>query len=224
MKKKVIIANLVLILATLIFDVFYIVYGTILIKTITSTCFVLLGGINVFYAIKERSTSVKFIVILFLALVFSFGGDVALYYNFITGALLFATAHILYLLSYCVRERLKVADMKPSIIIAIPSVLMLLCLPVFEFGSSLMKFICVMYAIIISFMTGKSIGNCLRNQNVVNALMVLGSVLFFFSDLMLVFDVFAGAPRITDILCLVTYYPSQCVFGYGMYKAVKEGL
>ena len=45
---------------------------------------------------------------------------------------------------------------------------------------------------------------------------MIGSFLFFFSDLMLLFNEFAGAPFITDILCLYTYYPAQILLAYSI--------
>ena len=60
-------------------------------------------------------------------------------------------------------------------------------------------------------MLGKAIGNFIREKNTVNGTIALASVLFFFSDLMLVFDWFAGGGRITGLLCMGTYYPAECL-------------
>lgn len=38
---------------------------------------------------------------------------------------------------------------------------------------------------------------------------MLGSLLFFLSDLMLLFNVFGDVSRIFDIMCLVFYYPAE---------------
>jgi len=53
-------------------------------------------------------------------------------------------------------------------------------------------------------------------------IMAAGSVLFYFSDLMLAFDMFGGAPPIAGTLCLATYYPGQCVLGYSVYRYVIQ--
>ena len=42
------------------------------------------------------------------------------------------------------------------------------------------------------------------------------SVLFFFSDLMLVFDNFTNLTFPIGILCLATYYPAQCVLAFSV--------
>ena len=62
-----------------------------------------------------------------------------------------------------------------------------------------MEVVCVFYALIISFMLGKAVSNIIRERNILNLLIVIGSFLFFFSDLMLLFDVFANVSIIFDI-------------------------
>lgn len=51
---------------------------------------------------------------------------------------------------------------------------------------------------------------------------MIGSILFFFSDLMLVFDWFLSMGRIAGILCMSTYYPAQCLFAFSVYYAAAS--
>ena len=46
--------------------------------------------------------------------------------------------------------------------------------------------------------------------------------LFFFSDLMLLFDVFANMPKIFDYLCLITYYPAEFLLALTILLQSKE--
>ena len=50
----------------------------------------------------------------------------------------------------------------------------------------------------------------------------LGSVLFFFSDVMLVLSWFAGAGRWADVWCLCTYFPGQGLLAHAVYHHVQE--
>ena len=80
-----------------------------------------------------------------------------------------------------------------------------------------MKWVCLVYAIIISSMVGKALGNFIRNKNIVTIILAIGSSLFFFSDLMLVFDWFMGMGRISGLLCMATYYPAECLLAFSVF-------
>ena len=74
-----------------------------------------------------------------------------------------------------------------------------------------MQIVCLVYALIISLMVGKAVGNCIRTPSLLTVVILAGSILFFFSDLMLVFDWFADGGRISGLLCMGTYYPAECL-------------
>ena len=80
-----------------------------------------------------------------------------------------------------------------------------------------MKGVCLLYALIISCMLGKASANYYRAQSLVTGLLQLGSILFFFSDFMLCLNIFADAPHITNILCLYTYFPGQCILAHSLF-------
>ena len=74
----------------------------------------------------------------------------------------------------------------------------------------------ILYALIISCMMGKTISNLIREKSKKNLLLVIGSVLFTLSDLVLLFRLFAGAPRIFSILCVALYYPAEFFLAYSI--------
>lgn len=102
------------------------------------------------------------------------------------------------------------------------SILIIECVPIFDFGSALMEGICIGYAFVISCMVGKTFANLLRERNTVTVLLVIGSCLFYFSDLMLVLCAFGGGPKITDTLCIYTYIPAQCLLAHSVFHFVNK--
>ena len=99
---------------------------------------------------------------------------------------------------------------------------LILLTPLFDFGSALMEGICIGYAFVISCMVGKTFANLLRERNTVTVLLVIGSCLFYFSDLMLVLCAFGGGPKITDTLCIYTYIPAQCLLAHSVFHFVNK--
>ena len=70
--------------------------------------------------------------------------------------------------------------------------------------------------VIISFMLGKAISNSLRQTNMTNLIIVIGSLLFFISDFMLMLKSFADLP-VAGYLCLGTYYPAQFLLAFSLF-------
>lgn len=213
--------NVILIVAVVIGDVFYIINDDLLTKALTSVCFVALGAVNLIYAIKNKITVNKFNVLMIIGLFFAMLGDIVLDIKgmFIYGALLFAVGHIFYFLSYCQLVPFKWKDLIFGACIFIPSTLFIVLAPFFDFGGIVMELVCVFYAVIISCMVGKSISNYVGNKTLLNLLLLVGSCLFFFSDLMLLLNVFGNMPRVIGILCLATYYPAECVLACSISKS-----
>ena len=214
------ILNAILVCAVLAGDVCYTMFGGLWLKGLTSGFFVLLGIVNLIYLVLRKSKHVKFGLIMLVALVFSMIGDIVLNLGetgFMIGAGIFAIGHIFYFISYGVLQKFKWTDLIASMVIFVPSCLVITLVPIFDFGGILMEIICVIYALIISLMLGKAIANLIREKSWINLIVVIGSFLFFFSDLMLLFSNFAEVSRIFDILCLATYYPAQCVLGCSLF-------
>jgi len=217
MKKLYHIINYALIAIVVILDIIYMNVGGLWLKGLTSFGFVCIGLVNLIYAIKEKQ-SLKFPIILFAGLILGMLGDILLNIHFITGAIIFALGHVAYFIAYCVLQKFSCKDLIAGGIIFVPSVLIITLMPIFDFGGILMELVCVFYALIISLMLGKAVTNYVKTSSLINLLLVIGSGLFFFSDLMLLFDVFAEVPKIMGILCLVSYYPAQCIIAYSMLK------
>ena len=221
MKKNFNILNLCLIIAVLIGDVFYMIYGTLLIKSITSAGFVLLAAINLFYALKNKTPHKKFCITMLVGLFFAMMGDIILEVHFVFGAALFAVGHVFYFVAYTFLSKFKWEDLIYAIVILVVVVPFILFVPIFDFGGVFMQIVCVAYAIIISCMVSKSISNFIQNKSRLNLIIMVGSILFMFSDLMLLLNVFANLPRVIGILCLATYYPAECLLAYSILKAEK---
>ena len=97
-------------------------------------------------------------------------------------------------------------------------------LPIFDFGGIIMHLVCITYAAIISCMVGKSISNYIHNKTLLNLIILVGSALFCFSDLSLVFSCFSSVfPKVlTNVLCLGTYYPAECILAYSIFKSTDK--
>ena len=223
MKRNFLILNFLIFLAVLVGDVFYINSSDLWIKAITSAGFVLLGLINLIYALINKSNEKQFSIIMFVGLILGMLGDIFLNIEFITGAIFFAIGHIIYFIAYCYLEKFNYIDILAGLAIFIPSMLFISFAPIFDFGGSVMKILCVIYALFISCMVGKSIANLIRERNLLNILLVAGSILFFFSDLMLLLYVFANLSSLANALCLITYYPAQCLLAFSLMWAISKG-
>ncbi|MDE6408317.1 MAG: lysoplasmalogenase [Anaeroplasmataceae bacterium] len=218
MKKYIFeIIGVFLALLVLIGDVLYILYGGLWLKGITSALFFLLG-IHFLILAFLRKKRIHFPVFMVIGLALTMIADIVLNIHFIAGAILFALGHIFYAISYYRLKRWHWLDLVCSCLLAIPAVLWISLAPMFDFGGVLMEIVVVFYAIIISFMVGKAISNfisnILKHQDYRVALIILiGSILFFFSDCMLLLNKFGAFSKdireILTILCLGTYYPAQ---------------
>ena len=227
MKNKGIFAlNLVLAVLVQASMIWYLDCGGLWRKGLTSFGFVLLGVLNLAYLIAGRKKPLRFPWILTVGLGFAMLGDIVLNVNFIGGALLFAVGHIFYAVSYAQLRRIGKTDLVLSGVIFAAAGSFLFFAPIFDFGDPVMKGICIGYALIISCMVGKAVGNAAGEHTVTNVLLAAGSFLFFFSDLMLVLYVFADAPHIIDTLCVATYYPAQCVLAHALfwYRGKKKSV
>ena len=222
MKKTFNILNLFLIIAVLVCDVCYIVFGGLWLKGLTSFLFVVIGITNLIFVFANKiEGQKKFAVIMLIGLIFAMVGDVVINIVFVEGAALFAVGHVFYFVAYCVLEKFSIKDLIIASVIFVLSAAVILFVPIFDFGGMFMQIVCLAYALIISCMLGKAISNLTKKINALNILLVVGSVLFFLSDLMLLFDVFSNVGLWAIVLCLATYYPAQCFLAYAI-KVEKE--
>lgn len=216
------ILNVVLILAVLVGDVFYLKTGELWVKSITSAGFVAIGAVNLIYAIKHKTTHLKFCITMLVGLTFAMLGDIFLNIYFIAGAALFAVGHVFYFIAYCFIQKFKWTDLIPAAALFVPAVLFMTLAPIFNYRGVHFEILCIVYALIISCMMGKAVSNFIRERNVLNLIIMVGSILFVISDLMLLMHVFADIHRIFNILCLATYYPAECFLAYSLKETVAK--
>lgn len=211
-------ANLAIALFIWLGDCMYVRYGSLWIKSITSALFVVIGIVNVVYAVLNKSElkSLRFPIFMLTALTFAMLGDVILEVHFIVGAALFAIGHVFFFISYVTLEKFEWTDLIYGLCILVPSVLLITLAPIFDFGVTAMEIVAVIYATVISCMVGKSIANFVRDKNKTNLVILLGSVLFFISDFALLFNVFSALPYFGAI-CLGTYYPAEVLLGFSIF-------
>lgn len=198
----------------------YMSTGGIQMKAASCLMFVLLSGVNLVYACVRKAER-AFAGVMFAGAVAGWLGDVLLGVNFILGTGLFAAGHVLYLvaLGMLVPFRRKDAVLMTAILAGTAAFVLLY--PAFDFGGAVMQTACLIYGMIISCMVGKAVMNGLDRRTIPFVMMAAGSVLFYFSDLMLVLRHFADAPRLADRLCLLTYFPAQGLLASSVYFIVS---
>ena len=192
-------------------------------KCVCSGLFAALGVANLVYARKTKETHGKFYIFMALGLVFAFLGDYLIGYDFIVGAATFALGHVFFVIAYCFLQKMQKLDLIVSGALFACCLIFLLFCPLLNFDVPVFRVVCVIYALIISTMLGKAIGNCVHDKNAVTGTIAAASALFFFSDLMLVFDWFIGLWSWTDHACIGTYYPALCLLAFSMIlKTLKK--
>ena len=220
MKKsqKILLAvNVLIVSAILVLNYFYQSNGfDFTLKCVCSGLFALLGVINLVYALIDKKDNKKFYIGMSAGLALAFLGDVLIKYDFIIGAATFAIGHICFVVAYCFMQRMQKLDYIISGALFLGCLIFLLFCPLLIFEVAIFRIVCIFYALIISTMLGKAVGNFVREKTLVNGTIAIASVLFFFSDLMLMFDWFIGLWSWTDHACMGTYYPALCLLAFSM--------
>jgi len=212
--------NLLLFIATVVGGILYFTVHTLTIKTFASLSFVLLGALNLHAC--RRSPLLPYARLMVVGLVFAMIADVVLEIVFAAGAGIFAIGHVFYFIAYCKLQKFRPSDLLPCLVIFVFAAALILFVPTLDFGGSFMRNVCLGYALILGAMLGKAFSNVRREPNRLNRIILLGSFLFFFSDLMLLFGQFSDAPRLISGLCVNTYYPGQAILGWSLWIASKE--
>ena len=215
----VLIINIVLSITLFVINVFYQLPAPkwdLTFKFIGSALCLTLGAINLTCGLIKKNINVNFSITMLVGLALSFGGDVAIEYEFIAGAALFALAHVCYVIGYYFISKFHWLDIVVSLLMAIPSALTIALLSSFDFGSDLLKYVIVGYSIIISFMFGKSISNLIIKKNFHALLIFIGSMLFVASDFCLLLELFTDLGYKWGHGCMALYFPALLVFGYSI--------
>lgn len=221
MKKAFGILNGIMVTAVLVGMLCYMEFGTLRLKGTVSSFFALLGALNVIYALCSKHVRKHFPVAMLAGLVLAMLGDIYLGIEFILGVALFALGHVLYFVSFCMLRRLSWLDAILGAAFSMLAIMILKLVPSLRFDSAQLEMLLMGYGCVISFMVGKAIGNALRECSPHNMLMAVGSVMFYFSDVMLVLRMFGDAPLLADHLCLLTYYPAQALLGHAVFHYVN---
>lgn len=215
--------NALIVAAVLVLNYFYQSNGfDFTLKCVCSGGFALLGLFNLGYALYTKQRNTTFFVCMAAGLVLAMLGDVIIGRSFIFGAGVFALGHVCFVVAYCFLQRMKRLDLIVSGVIFLGAAAFLLFCPLLTFDEPVFRVVCLVYALIISSMLGKAAGNFFRAKTPVTAVIAVASVLFFFSDLMLVLDWFIGRWDWTSEACMGTYYPALCMLALAMFLACER--
>ena len=220
--KTLLILNVVFFVAILVFDILLLCFREPYIyKTIPSVLFVLCGVLNFIYVFKLEQRNKVFKYLMLIGLIFACLGDIVLIDYFVIGAILFAIGHIFFFISYSVLQKIKLRDILIALGIFVVSLIVILVPQIFDFGEMLP--VVIVYAFIISFMLGKAISNVIEKEyRFENIWIMIGSILFFLSDLMLLFNVFTDISIVFDIICLILYYPAEFILASSIIQGIRS--
>lgn len=220
MNKNFYYANILLAICSISCLVIYDIFGGLWLKGVTSSWFVLLGLVNVLYAYKVKYSNKKFILLMFTGLVFGMLADVLLGINFIVGVLFFGLGHILYLLAYYTIHPFHKSELFGILPLSFLAAFVIIGTPFISVPTSL-QYALIGYGIIISCMLSKAISNYRKEKTIGFLLIAIGSILFYFSDLMLLLDMFGTPSRLLWILCSYSYWPAQTLLAHSLYHITK---
>ena len=195
---------------------------TYLRKCLGSGVVALLGVLILGYGLIAKQSCIKFYAAMALGLTLACVGDLLIDRQFMLGAAAFAMGHICFGIAYCFLRPIKRLDWICSGALLAICVYLLVFAPFIVFDSTVLQVVCIVYGLIISFMLGKAIGNFIGEKNGVTLTLIVGSAVFFFSDLMLVMGQFAGGGKLASTLCLGTYYPALCLLALSAYFKTGE--
>ena len=219
-RKQIKKVNILLLICAAICLVCYDIFGGLWLKGVTSGWFVLLGCVNLVAARNLEWRQLRFIVLMVAGLFCGMCADVLLGVAFFVGVGVFALGHVLYFFAFCTLEQFRLRDLKIMIPIALFSIFLVTGTPWITVTDPLLRKLIPIYAVIISMMLGKAIGNLIRCPSLFRWLLAVGSFLFWFSDLILAVDMFGQSSRLTWILCSYAYWPAQNILAHALYHAV----
>ena len=228
--KNIVIYNIIAMLVMIMLDIVYLVVGIpFVFKTLASVFFVVTGIVNLVLAYRlgfDSKYEKRFAILMLIGLVFAMLGDIFLIppFPFALGAGLFAIGHIFFFVAYLQLSKFKWSrDFVGFVAVLIPVLELILLYDGFKFDT-LMFVVVIVYAIIISLMLSKSIGNLYdKNMSKLSKWLIFaGSLMFFLSDACLLFHIFAGWGKWIDVLCLAFYYPAEIILASSIFFASRK--
>lgn len=221
-KKTFYTLNIIIFACAMVCLVCYDIFGGLWLKGFTSCWFVLLGMTNLIYAKKAKIKIMPFPALMASGLVLGMCADILLGIHFMTGIVCFAAGHILYLTAFYSLEKPCLRDLFIILPIAAVSLFIVSGTPYIKIDDPVMKKMLLGYAVVIACMLGKAISNFISEKSIYRLLILTGSVMFWFSDVMLAIDMFGQASRMTWILCSYTYWPAQNILAFALFHFVNE--
>lgn len=223
MKKNTVkITNIALMICAMVCLVCYDIFGGLWLKGVTSSWFVILGAINFWAARHLDSKKLRFFFLMEAGFVCGMVADVLLGVVFFAGVGVFALGHIFYLVAFYSLERFRIRDLIASVPVAVISIYLVVGTPWIHVEDPVMKTILIAYALIISLMLGKAISNLVAQSCTYRWMFAIGSVMFWFSDLMLLIDMFGTSTRLVWILCSYSYWPAQTLMAHALYHTKQD--
>jgi len=204
--------------------VYYYFHGSLLWKGITSSWFVVHGIVCLIYAGVSGCKPDRYLLCMVLGLFFGMCADVLLGIWFLVGVVVFALGHVMYLVAICLLEKLRRQDLWFVLPFIVISEYMVLFSPFLQLEDPAMKIMLVGYGLVISCMVGKAISNYFARRSLSRLLVLIGAVMFWFSDLVLAVDMFGAGFPLDDILCGFTYWPGQSILAYSLFHYVSARL
>lgn len=214
--------NIILFVCAIACLICYDIFRGLWLKGVTSSWFVILGLVNLLYARKRGLKNNRFVFFIEIGLIFGMCADVLLGVEFILGILFFASGHVMYLIAFYMLEKPKKKDFLIILPIAAVSLFVVVGTPYIQIEDPLLEKLLLGYAVIIACMLGKAISNVSGKKSRSRWLIVLGSAMFWFSDLMLAIDMFGEASRLTWVLCSYNYWPAQTILAHALFHYVNE--
>ena len=214
--------NIVLMICAALCLVCYDIFGGLWLKGVTSSWFVALGALNLWAARKLKWRQLRFFVLAAAGLFCGMCADVLLGIAFFAGVGVFALGHILYLAAFCSLEKVGKRDALLFLPIAVVSIFFVVGTPWIRVEEPFMRKLLIGYALIIAAMLSKAISNLIREPSPYRWLLAIGSVMFWFSDLMLAVDMFGQPTRLTWILCSYSYWPAQSIIAHSLFHKWKQ--
>lgn len=196
----------------------------IALKTSASLFFVLTGLCG---CIKNKGNR-RFARLVLIALICSMAGDVCLAIEknqgmiFVLGVACFAIAHVFYSVSFCSVCRVCKKDII-AVVILFAGGVVLLCVGNFDFQGLLP--VLLGYAAVVSFMMIKALSLYRSREGRQRAvwLIMVGGVLFYLSDMVLLFWLFGiGVPKEVQSINWVLYYLAQGCIAASLNQEIRN--
>ena len=220
--NRLIRANIALMICAMACLVCYDIVGGLWLKGVTSSWFVMLGGVNLWAARQLEWKHLRFFVMMAVGLLCDLAADVLLGINFLVGVGVFALGHVFYVVAFFLLEKPGFRDLWFILPVLAVSVFVVVGTPWVTVEDPFMRKMLLGYAVIISLMLGKAFSNLIRCPGTFRWLIAIGGFMFWFSDVVLTVDLFGQSSRLTWILCSYSYWPAQTLLAHSLLHRLKE--